>query len=241
MDWIYPLDHPSLGWGRSLSLRWHLGGDPTIPLLLGSRKTLAAVLVFEFSVTVNHPDLIFIFCRTISWQVLEERILLVTNIHSTWLCCPLARDVENGVIGRPEVPDRQACLSGFLAPPSSSGSHGAHRGAGKKRRTTGPDLEARCPWKKGVANTNVLPLLILPLHCPQGPQLHLWIIIFSSSSLQNSHLLACRSQDHFLFPENGALGFPPSTPTPVTRLHTYPPSFSLLEPLKIRSSIDTDV
>lgn len=56
----------------------------------------AVLLVFEFSVAIDHPDPKCVFCRTISWQVLEERRLLITSICSTWPLCTLASDVENG-------------------------------------------------------------------------------------------------------------------------------------------------
>lgn len=171
---------------------------------------------------------------------MEERILLVTIICSTWLCCTLASDVKNGVRCSPEVPNRRACWSGLLAQSSSSASPGAHGGAERKRRTAGPDWGARCPWKKGVANTDILPLFILPPVVLKGLVCICELSCFSSSSLNNSHLLACRSQHHFQFLENGGTWIPTPTPTPVTRPHTSPPLF-LLEPLNVRSSIDTEV
>jgi len=33
----------------------------------------AALPVFEFSVAINHPEPMFIFCKTISWQIVEEK------------------------------------------------------------------------------------------------------------------------------------------------------------------------
>lgn len=139
------------------------------------RGCWAAVLMFEFSVTqsANHPDLIFMFCRTVSWQVWEKKIRLVTNICSTWLRCTWASDVENGVRCCPEVTNRCASWSSLLAELFSLAAPGAHGGTERKRRTTGPDWGARCPWKKGVANTNVLPLFILPPHRPPRPHPHL--------------------------------------------------------------------
>lgn len=73
-----------------------------------------ALPVFEFSVATNSPDPIFIFCRTISWQVLEERILLITNICRTWPCCTLASDVEKQIMCTTVVPYRHACMNSLL-------------------------------------------------------------------------------------------------------------------------------
>ena len=55
-----------------------------------------ALPVFEFSVAINHPESMFIFCRTISCKLWRKKILPITNIYSTWPHCTLASDVENG-------------------------------------------------------------------------------------------------------------------------------------------------
>lgn len=172
-------------------------------------------LVFEFSVTVNHSDLIFVFCRTISWKVLEERGLLVTNICSTWLCRTLASNVGNGVRCSPEVLDRRARLRGFPTAPSSSASCGAHGGAEGNTETSVPD-GARCLSKKGVARTCFLFFLCSSFFCLLFLLFSLKGFIrfwewssFSSVPLHKSRLLASRSQYHFRLLEHCGTSVPP--------------------------------
>ena len=117
--------------------------------------------MFEFSVTVSPSDLIFVFCRTVPWQVLGEGVLLVTNICSTWLCRPSPAMLKMGSCAALRCPTDMLVGVVFwqcLLPQPLVERVEVLKGTRKQLCLTG----ARCHSKKGVARTSFLFFFVLP-------------------------------------------------------------------------------
>ena len=143
---------------------------------------------------------------------------------------PFACDVENGVMCRPQVPDRHACWCGFLAVPPSSASCGARGGAEGDEKTTVPD-RGQMPFEERCSPDQLPFFLCASFFCLfflffslKGFIYFRDLSSFSSVSLRNSQLLASSRQCHFRFLEQCGPSIPSPNPHPCNPLsHLFSP------------------